>query len=147
MKKKDTSKPLMLYLPESIYLQLIKIKELEPDITNVELIERFLATKEFDEIKNGNFHDNLFSKIKENNFINQETGIKIPKETIDLLNLQKNTVIKQFQENSETYFAKSSFPLSSSQNAFGLVWRMCETYELWCKEIKREKLIKLKFID
>ena len=55
--------------------------------------------------------------------------------------------MKQFQENSETYFAKSSFPLSSSQNAFGLVWRMCETYELWCKEIKREKLIKLKFID
>ena len=105
MKKKDTSKPLMLYLPESIYLQLIEIKELEPDITNVELIERFLATKEFDEIKKGNFHDNLLSKIKENNFINQETGIKIPKETIDLLNLQKNTVIKQFQENSETYFA------------------------------------------
>ena len=147
MKKKDTSKPLMLYLAESIYLQLIKIKELEPDITNVELIERFLATKEFDEIKKGNFHYNLFSKIKENNFINYETGIKIPKETIDLLNLQKDTVMKQFQENSETYFAKSSFPLSISQNAFGLVWRMCETYELWCKEIKNEKLIKLKFLD
>ncbi len=147
MKKKDTSKPLMLYLPESIYLQLIKIKELEPDITNVELIERFLATKEFDEIKKGNFHYNLFSKIKENNFINYETGIKIPKETIDLLNLQKDTVMKQFQENNETYFAKSSFPLSNSQNAFGLIWRMCETYELWCKEINKEKLIKLNFID
>ena len=147
MKKKDTSKPLMLYLPESIYLQLIKIKELEPDITNVELIERFLATKEFDEIKKGNFHYNLFSKIKENNFINYETGIKIPKETIDLLNLQKDTVMKQFQENNETYFAKSSFPLSNSQNAFGLVWRMCETYELWCKEVNKEKLIKLNLID
>ena len=147
MKKKDTSKPLMLYLAESIYLQLIKVKELEPQITKIELVERFLATKEFDEIKKGNFHDNLFFRIKENNFINHETGEKIPKETIDLLNLQKNTVMKQFQENSETYFAKSSFPLSSSQNAFGLVWRMCETYELWCKEIKREKLIKLNFID
>ena len=147
MKKKDTSKPLMLYLAESIYLQLNKIKKLEPQITNIELIERFLATKEFDEIKKGNFHDNLFEKIKENNFINFETGIEIPKETIDLLNLQKDTVMKQFQENSETYFAKSSFPLSNSQNAFGLVWRMCETYELWCKEIKKEKLIKLNFID
>ena len=147
MKKKDTSKPLMLYLAESIYLQLNKIKKLEPQITNIELIERFLATKEFDEIKKGNFHDNLFEKIKENNFINFETGIEIPKETIDLLNLQKDTVMKQFQENSETYFAKSSFPLSNSQNAFGLVWRMCETYELWCKEINKEKLIKLNFID
>tara|TARA_B100000945_G_C20045893_1_gene441278 strand:- start:177 stop:620 length:444 start_codon:yes stop_codon:yes gene_type:complete len=147
MKKKDTSKPLMLYLPESIYFQLIKIKESEPQITNIELVERFLATKEFNEIKKGNFHDNLFEKIKENNFINLETGIKIPKETIDLLKFQKNTVMKQFQENSETYFAKSSFPLSNSQNSFGLVWRMCETYELWCKEIENEKLIKLKFIS
>ena len=147
MKKKDTSKPLMLYLAESIYLQLNKIKKLEPQITNIELIERFLATKEFDEIKKGNFHDNLFEKIKENNFINFETGIEIPKETIDLLNLQKDTVMKQFQENSETYFAKSSFPLSNSQNAFGLVWRMCETYELWCKEVNKEKLIKLNLID
>ena len=41
--------------------------------------------KEFDEIKKGNFHDKLFAKIKENNFINFETGDKIPKETIDLL--------------------------------------------------------------
>ena len=147
MKKKDTSKPLMLYLAESIYLQLDKIKKLDPQITNIELIERFLATKEFEEIKQGNFHDNLFEKIKENNFINFETGIEIPKETIDLLNLQKDTVMKQFQENSETYFAKSSFPLSNSQNAFGLIWRMCETYELWCKEINKEKLIKLNFID
>ena len=147
MKKKDTSKPLMLYLPESIYFQLIKIKESEPQITNIELVERFLATKEFNEIKKGNFHDNLFEKIKENNFINLETGIKIPKETIDLLKFQKNTVMKQFQKNSETYFAKSSFPLSNSQNSFGLVWRMCETYELWCKEIENEKLIKLKFIS
>ena len=147
MKKKDTSKPLMLYLPESIYFQLIKIKESEPQITNIELVERFLATKEFNEIKKGNFHDNIFEKIKENNFINLETGIKIPKETIDLLKFQKNTVMKQFQKNSETYFAKSSFPLSNSQNSFGLVWRMCATYELWCKEIDNEKLIKLKFIS
>ena len=147
MKKKDTSKPLMLYLPESIYSNLVKIKNENLGLNNIELIERFISTKEFDEIKNGGFHDNLFVKLKENNFLNFETGKKLPKETIDLLNLQKNTVMKQFKENSETYFAKSSFPLSSSQNAFGLVWRMCETYELWCKEVNKEKLIKLNFID
>ena len=147
MKNKDTSKPLMLYLAESIYLHLVKIKITEKNITNIELVERFLASNEFQKIKNGAFHDNLFIKLKENNFVNNETGKKIPKETIDLLNIQKNTVIKQFQEDSETYFAKSSFPLSTSQNAFGLVWRMCETYELWCKEMKKDKLIKLKFID
>ena len=79
--------------------------------------------------------------------MNFETGKKIPKETIDLLNLQKNTVMKQFKENKETYFVKSSFPLSTSQNVFGLIWRMCETYELWCKEVNKEKLIRLNFID
>ena len=137
----------MLYLPESIYSNLVKIKNEELGLNNIELIERFKSTKEFDEIKNGFFHDHLFVKLKENNFLNFETGKKLPKETIDLLNLQKNTVMKQFKENNETYFAKSSFPLSSSQNAFGLVWRMCETYELWCIEVKKEKLIKLNFID
>ena len=55
--------------------------------------------------------------------------------------------MKQFNENSETYFTKSSFPLSTSQNVFGLIWRMCETYELWCKEVNKEKLIRLNFID
>ena len=65
MKKKDTSKPLMLYLAESIYFQLIKIKESDPQITNIELVERFLATKEFNEIKKGNFHDNLFANKRE----------------------------------------------------------------------------------
>ena len=96
MKKKDTSKPLMLYLAESIYFQLIKIKESDPQITNIELVERFLATKEFNEIKKGNFHDNLFDKIKENNFLNLETGIKIPKETIDLLEVTWESLINFF---------------------------------------------------
>ena len=137
----------MLYLPESIYSNLVKIKNEDLGLNNIELIERFISTKEFDEIKNGFFHEHLFVKLKKNNFLNFETGKKLPKETIDLLNLQKNTVMKQFKENNETYFAKSSFPLSSSQNAFGLVWRMCETYELWCKEVNKEKLIKLNFID
>ena len=147
MKNKDTSKPLMIYLAEYIYLQLVKIKTTEKHISNIELVERFLASNEFEKIKKGTFHDNLFENLKENEFTNIETGKKIPKETIDLLYLQKKTVMKQFQENTETYFAKSSFPLSNSQNAFGLVWRMCESYELWCKEMKKNKLVKLNFID
>ena len=48
---------------------------------------------------------------------------------------------------NNTYFAKSSFPLSNSQNSFDLLWRMCESYELWCKETKQNKLITLKITD
>ena len=147
MKKKDYSKPLMLYLPESIYFNLVKIKNENLGLNNIELIEKFISTREFEEIKNGNFHDKLFIKLKENNYLNFETGEKLPRETIHLLNLQKNTVIKQFRQKSQNILLESTFPLSSSQNTFGLVWRMCETYELWCKEVKKEKLIRLNFID
>ena len=96
----------MLYLPESIYSNLVKIKNEDLGLNNIELIERFISTKEFDEIKNGGFHDNLFVKLKENNFLNFETGKKLPKETIDLLNLQKNTVIKQFRQKSQNKITK-----------------------------------------
>ena len=107
----------------------------------------FIGSKTYNEISSGKDHDNLFQNLKENDFINQETGIKIPRETLDLLNLQKKTIIDQLSENTETYFAKSSFPLSNSQNAFNLLWIMCETYELWCKEVGNKKLIKLNIID
>ena len=147
MKKYDTSKPLMLYLAESIYLKISNIKTNEPNITLIDAIEIFLTTNEFNKIRNGDFHKNLFNYLEKNEFINPETGNKIRKETLDLLKIQRDTVMKQLKSNSDVYYTKSSFPLSSSQDAFGLVWRMCETYELWCKEIKAKELIKLNLLD
>ena len=136
-----------MYKRQLIYLEVVEIKKRNPNITNIVSIEMFIGSKTYNEISSGKFHDNLFQNLKENDFINQETGIKIPRETLDLLNLQKKTIIDQLSGNTETYFAKSSFPLSNSQNAFNLLWRMCETYELWCKEVGNKKLIKLNIID
>lgn len=147
MSNKDHSKPLMLYVAELIYLEVVDIKKRNPNITNIVSIEMFIGSKTYSEISSGKYHDNLFQNLKENNFINQETGIKIPRETLDLLNLQKKTIIDQLSENTETYFAKSSFPLSNSQNAFGLLWRMCETYELWCNEIGKKITNSLKILS
>ncbi len=147
MKKIDKSKPLMLYVAELIYKKIVEIKERNPNITNIVSIEMFIGSDTYNNISSGKYHDDLLKQLKENNFINNETGNKIPNETIDLLNLQKKTIIEQLSKNTETYFAKSSFPLSNSQNAFNLLWRMCETYELWCKEVGNKKLIKLNIID
>ena len=147
MSNKDHSKPLMLYVAELIYLEVVDIKKRNPNITNIVSIEMFIGSKTYSEISSGKYHDNLFQNLKENNFINQETGIKIPRETLDLLNLQKKTIIDQLSENTETYFAKSSFPLSNSQNAFNLLWRMCETYELWCNEIGKKITNSLKILS
>ena len=141
--KKDRSKPLMLYVAEKIYNSVSKIKKDNPGITLIEAIEMFSTSKEYIEIKCGNFHNQLFDDIKENNYINKETKIKIPEETINLLKVQRDSVMEKLNFSNNTYFAKSSFPLSNTQNSFDLLWRMCESYELWCKEVDKKDLIKL----
>ena len=56
-------------------------------------------------------------------------------------------VIKQLIQFPDLYFAKSHYPLELSQRAFDHLWRMCESYELWCKESKQKHLIYLKITD
>ena len=145
--KKDRSKPLMLYVAEKIYTSVTKIKKDNPGITLIEAIEMFSTSKEYIEIKCGNFHNQLFDDIKENNYINKETKLKIPEETINLLKVQKESVMEKLNFSNNTYFAKSSFPLSDTQNAFDLLWRMCESYELWCRETGYKEKIVLKLLD
>ena len=82
-----------------------------------------------------------------NKFIDTESGKKIPQETMKLLKLQKEMIIKQLIEFPELYYTKSHFPLELSQRAFDNLWRMCESYELWCRESNQENLIYLNIID
>ena len=56
-------------------------------------------------------------------------------------------MIKQLIQFPDLYYTKSHFPLEISQRAFDHLWRICESYELWCKETKQSKLITLKLID
>ena len=141
--KKDKSKPLMLYVAEKIYNDVVKIKKNNPTFTLIEAIEMFSTSLEYTNIKSGQFHNELFEDLKENDFVNKETKTKIPKETINLLKVQRDTLMEKLNFSNNTYFAKSSFPLSNSQNSFDLLWRMCESYELWCKEVGKKSLIKL----
>ena len=147
MKLKDKSKPLMLYVAEEIYINISNIKKRSPHITLIEAIEIFSVSKEIEEIRNGNFHKKLFKKLKDDNFINKETNTKINNETLKLLQVQEEAIIKSLSTTNNTYFAKSSFPLSNIQKSYDLLWRMCESYELWCKEVKKENLIQLNILD
>ena len=72
---------------------------------------------------------------------------KISDETLKLLEIQKQVIIKQLIQFPELYYAKSHFPLEISQRAFDHLWRMCESYELWCKETNQTELIKLNLIN
>ena len=140
-------KPYVLYVAESIYSKICRIKKKNPDFSNINALESFIGTAEYKEISSGEFHDKWIENLKKNNFVDLKTKKKIPDETIKLLHVQKDMMIKQLIQFPELYYAKSHFPLELSQRAFDHLWRMCESYELWCKETKQKHLIILNIID
>ena len=145
--KKDQKKPYVIYMAEIIYKNIYDIRKNDPDISNIDAIEGFMGTPTYEDISSGRFHDTWFKDLASNQFIDKKTGKKIPDETINLLKLQKDITMKQLIKYPELYYAKSSFPLEISQRAFDYLWRICESYELWCKETKQSELISLKIID
>jgi|TARA_Y100000389_G_scaffold117351_1_gene114554 hypothetical protein len=140
-------KPYVLFVAEIIYFEILKIKKENLDFSNINAVDGFIGTKMYKKISSGEFHDEWFEELKKNNFIDKNTKKKVPEETIRLLGIQKDIMIKQLIQIPNLYYAKSHFPLEISQRAFDHLWRMCESYELWCKETKQENLIFLKIID
>ena len=145
MKSKD--KPYVLFVAEVIYSEISKIKKNNLDYSNIDAIDGFIGTEIYKKISSGKFHDEWLGKLEKNNFIDPDTKKKIPEETIKLLRIQKDMMIKQLIQFPKLYYAKSHFPLEITQKAFDHLWRMCESYELWCKETKQKNLIFLKIID
>ena len=140
-------RPYMLFVAEIIYSEISKIKKNNTGFSNIDAIDSFIGSEIYKKISSGKFHDKWFEELKKNNFIDQNTKKRIPDETLRLLKVQKDMMIKQLIQFPDLYYAKSHFPLEISQRAFDHLWRMCESYELWCKESKQEKLITLKIID
>ena len=64
--EKDKSQPFVLYIAEKIYFHIFEIKKKEPNISNIEAIERFIGTEFYDEISSGKFHEKWLSELKEN---------------------------------------------------------------------------------
>ena len=143
----DTDKPYVLRVAELIYSKIFKIKIENAEMNNLQAFEVFMTTKDFKLISSGEFHDQWFSELKNNSFIDQITGKKINDETMKLLEIQKDSMVKFLMKIPKLYYAKSHFPLEISQRAFNHLWRVCESYEMWCKETKQEKLITLKILN
>ena len=106
-----------------------------------------MTTKDYDFISSGEFHENWISELKDNNFIDKITGKKLNEETLRLLDIQKDSMVKFLLKIPKLYYTKTHFPLELSQRAFNHLWRVCESYEMWCKETKQKNLIKLNLID
>ncbi|WP_075506168.1 MULTISPECIES: hypothetical protein [Candidatus Pelagibacter] len=140
-------KPYVLRVAELIYSKIIEIKNQNPEVNNIQAFEIFMTTKDYDFISSGEFHENWISELKDNDFIDKITGKKINEETLRLLDIQKDSMVKFLLKIPKLYYTKTHFPLELSQRAFNHLWRVCESYEMWCKETKQKNLIKLNLID
>ncbi len=138
-----TEQPYVLRVAELIYSKIVDIKKKNFEINNMQAFEIFMTTKDYDLISSGEFHDKWFLELKNNNFVDKITNKKINTETLRLLELQKDSMIKFLMKIPKLYYTKTHFPLEISQRAFNHLWRVCESYEMWCKEIGQKKLIKL----
>jgi len=140
-------KPYVLMVAEFIYFKIIDIKKKNPETTNVQAFEIFMTSKEYELVSSGEFHDKWFQELEKNKFVDKTTGKKITIETLKLLEVQKDSMVKLLMKIPKLYYTKSHFPLEISQRAFDHLWRVCESYEMWCKETKQDKLIKLNILN
>ena len=145
--KSKIEKPYVLRVAELIYFKIIEIKNKNPEINNIHAFEIFMTSLDYEFISSGEFHDKWFKDLEKNNFIDNITRKKITDETLRLLEVQKDSMIKLLMKIPKLYYTKSHFPLEISQRAFDHLWRVCESYEMWCKETKQENLIKLDIVN
>ena len=144
---KKSDKPYVLRAAEFVYSNIIEIEKESSEIINIQAFEIFMTTKEYEVLSSGEFHDKWFLELKDNKFIDRITKKKINEETLRLLELQKDSMVKFLMKIPKLYYTKSHFPLEISQRAFDHLWRVCESYELWCKETDQADLIYLNIIE
>ena len=137
---KSNDKPYILYVAEKIYLEIYSIKNKNNDFSNNDAIDKFIGSETYEEISSGKFHDEWFKQL-------EEESKDIPCETLRLLKIQREMMIKQLIQYPELYYTKINNPLKISKRAFDHLWRMCESYELWCKETNQKELILLNITD
>ena len=74
---KKTEKPYVLRAAEFVYLNIIKIKKQNPEMNNIQAFEIFMTTKEYDTLSSGEFHNQWFLELKNNNFVDSVTKKKL----------------------------------------------------------------------
>ena len=122
-----TEKPYVLRAAEFVYENIIEIKKQNNEINNIQAFEIFMNTKEYDMLSSGEFHDKWFLELKNNKFIDKITKKKSNEETLRLLELQKDSMVKFLMKIPKLYYTKSHFPLKISQRAFDHLWKVCES--------------------
>ena len=69
--KTNIDKPYVLRVSELIYSKIFEIKKQNQEMSNIQAFEVFMTTKDFDLISSGDFHNQWFSELKENKYIDK----------------------------------------------------------------------------
>jgi|TARA_B110000967_G_scaffold135628_1_gene138461 hypothetical protein len=134
-------------MAEIIYSYISIIKKKNSTISTKDAINRFMETDQFKKLRDGTLHNEWFIELKKNNFIDKETSVRIPQETIKLLEIQRDVTIKQLIKIPMLYEAENNTLIEASDRAYQFLWRMCESYELWCNEADQSEQLLLQIID
>ena len=140
-------KPYVIYIAKIIYSYISIEKNKYPDIDVKQAIDKFMKTNEFTKLSTGALHDEWFNELKKNKYMDKDTGNKIPDETIKLLEIQKDMTVKNLIKIPQLYETENNTLIDVSNRAHQFLWRMCESYELWCKETGQSEQLLLKIID
>jgi hypothetical protein len=143
---KQVDKPYILRVAEIIYSQIQEIRGKNSDIDNREAIQKFTETEKYIELSSGEFHNKWLTKLKNNKNVDVETNKKVPDETIKLIGIQRDIMIKELIKIPKLYETENNQLIELPNKALNFLWRMCESYELWCKETNQEKLITLNIL-
>ncbi len=143
----EVKKPYVIYMAEIIYSYVSIEKNKYPNLDTKEAINKFMETNEFIKLSSGALHDEWFGELKKNAYMDKDTGSKIPEETIRLLEIQKDMTIKHLIKIPKLYETKDNTLIEASNRAYQFLWRMCESYELWCKETGQSEQLLLNITD
>ena len=132
-------KPYVLLVAELIYFGICEIKKKNSKFSNINAIETFIGSKTYKEVSSGKFHNTLIEKLKKNNFIDPKTKKKVPEETIKLLEIQKDLMVKQLIQFPDLYYAKVIFHLKYLKEHLITYGECVRELRVMCMETKQNK--------
>ena len=75
--KQSIERPYVLFVAEIIYLKIVEIKNKNPDLSNLDAIDAFIGSETYNHISSGKFHEEWFSELEKDDFIDKKTKKKI----------------------------------------------------------------------
>ena len=74
--KKSKDRPYVLFVAEVIYQNIVKIKNKNPELSNLDAIDAFIGSDIYSHISSGKFHDEWLRELEQNNYIDKKTKKK-----------------------------------------------------------------------